>query len=337
MEDELMQSLSEVFPCPLLARVSSLCRLGLLSPRCLPSNLVAQPWLERTTKEYRDGGGPSADDAFDVVLDMVSKKALNTPLAVCTEEGTGFEANLSFSTMCDAIQGPMVLELKHLTDIGVSAFQLEKVRYSRDRSFHAKLFALAAEGEVATPEDLQEIRKKLPQYPRKCLKLTLSDGVRELEAIELEPLDVQLGVTPMGTKVSFSTYWGVQGLTDVLSSVDTDRRVRSHQGRCPPSTGERRRARREGRCVRNTSPVQTCRRVEFSDAARARDGPGICHRPHQLKRMILLRLSSRQRGCLSKRSLPNTKSLQRSGSAPRDTVLPYLTHEFRLISVSNKP
>lgn len=152
---------------------------------------------------------------------MVGKKALNTPLAVCTEEGTGFDANLSFSTMCNTIQGPMVLELKHLTDIGISAFQLEKVRYSRDRSFHAKLLALAAEGKITMPDNLQEVRKRLPQYPRKCLKLVLSDGVRELEAVELEPLNIHLGVTPMGTKVSLQTDSGrLQQLTDLLLNID---------------------------------------------------------------------------------------------------------------------
>ena len=82
----------------------------------------------------------------------------------------------------------------------------EKVRskqvHRSGRSFHLKMRALSIEGKVATEDGLLEMKRRLPQYPHKCLKLTLSDGTVELDAIELEPLGLRLGATPMGTKVS---------------------------------------------------------------------------------------------------------------------------------------
>lgn len=110
--------------------------------------------------------------------------------------------------MCTTLEGPIVLELKHLTDMGISAFKLERARYGRDRSFYLRMSTLAEEGEIATPDKLQAIRENLPRYPYKCLKLVLSDGTTELEAVELEPLGLRLGATPMGTKVSFQVRLG---------------------------------------------------------------------------------------------------------------------------------
>lgn len=129
-------------------------------------------------------------------------RALFTPLSILAEPGTGIPDSTLLPTMCTHIEGPIVLELVHLTDIGLSAFTIEKVRQARARSFYIKLLALGMNGEVVSDDKLLSIRGKLPSYPHKCLKLVLSDGTNELEAIELEPLDLQLGRTAMGVKVS---------------------------------------------------------------------------------------------------------------------------------------
>lgn len=84
-----------------------------------------------------------------------------------------------------------------MTDIGVSAFRLERVRQERE---HTILLDRITQTSQASQE-VHWLRPKLEKYPRKRLKLFLTDGFVELQAVELEKLPFELGVTPMGCKV----------------------------------------------------------------------------------------------------------------------------------------
>lgn len=117
------------------------------------------------------------------------------------------ELTSSPSAIPSRLEGPIILEVTHLTEVGASVFDVEDVRLARrclqweERKAVARSLAVNEAGRSAQPS------VPLPQYPRDRLKLYLSDGFLELEALESPEhrlLGVALGRTPMGTKVRLS-------------------------------------------------------------------------------------------------------------------------------------
>lgn len=119
------------------------------------------------------------------------------------EPGTGLPNRVNKPKVHTTLEKPVVLELVHLTDVGVGAMALERVRQNRERRIFLDQMARTCDSyEAQTLRDLEWLRPELEEYPRKRLKLFLSDGNTELQAIELERLEgIALGTTPMGTKV----------------------------------------------------------------------------------------------------------------------------------------
>ncbi|KAJ3518699.1 hypothetical protein NMY22_g13548 [Coprinellus aureogranulatus] len=113
------------------------------------------------------------------------------------------------------IRGPIVLELVHLTDVGVSALTLECARqdYTRRRFLGKIARAGSTEGQVLGDLGWQAM---VEEYPRRRLKLTLSDGYTELQALELERLPFQLGVTSMGRKIRLRNVPIIAGVAYLL-------------------------------------------------------------------------------------------------------------------------
>ena len=138
------------------------------------------------------------------------------------------------------LRDPVVLELVHLSELGVSALTLEGVRQERERRMYLDRrthTSSSAEGQELRPVDLAI--PYLEPYPRRRLKLFLSDGRVELQAIELERLnDVKLGTTPMGTKVRYCILltililWKCSTDTTFLYSEDLSEECRNHRRNC---------------------------------------------------------------------------------------------------------
>ena len=143
---------------------------------------------------------PHINFTIEDYIQEVEEAIKNTSFKDMAVPGTGLPNRITQDRVYDIFEGPVVLELVHLTDAGVSPTALEKVRQNRERQalqdrithFGTSEGPGLAEGGSGWP---------LEPYPRKCLKLFLSDGFMELQAIELERLPFELGVTPMGTKV----------------------------------------------------------------------------------------------------------------------------------------
>ena len=98
------------------------------------------------------------------------------------------------------------MEIVHIEEIGVSAFELETVRQERARIKHQrrmeKVHGIVAPQEGGMPQP----RPILPDYPRNRLKIHFTDGFSMLEAIECEHLpEIILGETAMGQKVKVVT------------------------------------------------------------------------------------------------------------------------------------
>ena len=112
--------------------------------------------------------------------------------------GTGLDVHINKYT--GDLRGPPVLvQITAITDIGISAFQLEQVRAAREERLMSGVGD--EEGEEDGDVDV-EGEGPMPKYPRGTLRFKLSDGVTTLEAMEYRPLpQISLGRTPLGYKV----------------------------------------------------------------------------------------------------------------------------------------
>lgn len=131
----------------------------------------------------------------------LAKLLLCTSLSETAVPGTGLPGRINQSKVSHFLKGPVILELVHMTDVGVSALGLERVRQTRERRMFLDKVARTPSQEGQALRELEWLRPKFDKYPRKRLKLFLSDGFLELQAIELEPLPFELGETAMGVKV----------------------------------------------------------------------------------------------------------------------------------------
>ena len=129
---------------------------------------------------------------------------MNSEFDKVAEPGTGLPPRITTRTVYTRLMDPMILELVHLTEVGISAFTLDEVREQRDRAYRSGLASLMNGEGTSSISNFNRIEGGLPKYPRKCLKLFLTDGVTELQALECEVLpDLALGETQMGVKVHF--------------------------------------------------------------------------------------------------------------------------------------
>ena len=140
---------------------------------------------------------------------VVDETLRSTSFKDSAAPGTGLPNRINQPKVNDLIEGPITLELVHATDVGVSALQLEKVRQYREHKalmdrvgFHADPSEEQSPPGSPRTDWQSATSSSADEYPRKRLKMFLSDGFLELQAIEVERLlPFELGTTPMGTKV----------------------------------------------------------------------------------------------------------------------------------------
>ena len=133
--------------------------------------------------------------------DKVEEQLLKSDLQLSMLHNTGLDPRISQFT--GFLQGaPTLVQILAITEIGVSALQLEQVRVAREERMRY------GEGNVEGEEDGDleiEGEGPMPKYPRSQLHFRLSDGLTIFEATEHRPLpSLVLGNTPLGFKVNYS-------------------------------------------------------------------------------------------------------------------------------------
>jgi RecQ-mediated genome instability protein 1 len=162
-----------------------------------------QAWLLANYEGVEEILGLNPEEHFEEYGDELEKRVLHSRFSDIMQAGTGFPNRIGSTMVHTIIEGPIVLELIHITDVGVSAFSLERTRQDRDQALYLQLLALARAGRTITKEGLLDLKRALPEYPRGVLKLILSDGHTEIQAVEYKRLPFKLGKTKIGLKVLF--------------------------------------------------------------------------------------------------------------------------------------
>ncbi|KAI0078803.1 hypothetical protein K474DRAFT_1593400 [Panus rudis PR-1116 ss-1] len=128
---------------------------------------------------------------------QVNQQLLCSDFSLSMVPATGLTANIKALKNTILRGPPILLELISLEEIGHSAFSLSNVRQIRiDREDLAGLGNSDEEGQ-------DDDEGPIPRYPRSLLKMVLSDGHRQLVAIEDTRIEgLELGKTSLGCKVS---------------------------------------------------------------------------------------------------------------------------------------
>ncbi|KAI0749338.1 hypothetical protein C8Q80DRAFT_1100646 [Daedaleopsis nitida] len=165
--------------------------------RTYPKPAVDPEWLEGCYTWIQDELHLNPARDMPTILENVNTQLLESDFADSMLGGTGIPHN-ALGAVHAVIEGPILVEIVEMTDIGHSAYSLLQVYESRAE------YRKQAQLRDANGDEGQQ--KPMPKYPRSMLQFQLSDGVSVLPAIEFKTLpEFELGETPLGCKVS----WGV--------------------------------------------------------------------------------------------------------------------------------
>ncbi|EAU85475.2 hypothetical protein CC1G_06376 [Coprinopsis cinerea okayama7 len=164
------------------------------------------------------------------VLEEIESQLLKSDLYDSTIQDTGVPPAISNMETTTRISGPPVLvEIKDLTDVGISAFQLEQVRKAREERIQTLMRRNGGQP-VQVEEDMEgdggdlEIEGDegpMPKYPRGTLMFHLSDGFTTFKAMEYKPLpQLSLLTTPLGFKMQLKDVKVVKGVAH-LEPINT--------------------------------------------------------------------------------------------------------------------
>lgn len=132
------------------------------------------------------------------IIKEVEDQLLSSNLRDSMLHGTGLPINIPDTKVKESrISGhPVLVEIVSITDVGVSAFNLNKVRMVREER------QAAGEEEEGEGDVDVDGEGPIPNYPRGMLSFELSDGAVTLKAMEYKSLpQLRLGATPLGYKV----------------------------------------------------------------------------------------------------------------------------------------
>ncbi|KAJ3537019.1 hypothetical protein NMY22_g5783 [Coprinellus aureogranulatus] len=163
---------------------------------------LSRVWLRRAIDAIMD---ETEMPFFDVahVTHALEQRIFHSRLEDITVPGTGLRPPTSRILPHGILHGPILLEIVHIEEVGVSAFELESVRQERARIKHQRRIEQVRRIVTPREDDAIQPRPILPVYPRSRIKVYFTDGFTLLEAVECERLpDIVLGETPMGRKVS---------------------------------------------------------------------------------------------------------------------------------------
>ncbi|EAU83821.1 hypothetical protein CC1G_13138 [Coprinopsis cinerea okayama7 len=161
---------------------------------------------------------PTFQDKDDQLLAAFASIFYRTPLSQSTLPGQGLPPFSDAATACLKIRGPLWMEVVSIDDLGVSAFQLERVRLERRRYILDRVSQAARERKVFSRDESAAIRATLPKYPRKTLQLRLTDGSQEIDAFEINgPLPhISLDETFIGHKIRLENFHIISGKAYIM-------------------------------------------------------------------------------------------------------------------------
>ncbi|KAK0500413.1 hypothetical protein EDD18DRAFT_1069037 [Armillaria luteobubalina] len=166
--------------------------------RAYPRPRVDPEWLQACYDWVLEDKQLKLATDIQQILKHVEEQLLCSNLQDSMLQGTGLPADIANpDTQHTLVPGPVLVEIVSINDIGVSAYNLNKIRITRDERI------AAGEQEVGEGDVEVEGEGPIPAYTRSMLQMDLSDGTITLKAMEYRPLrDLTLGETPLGCKVS---------------------------------------------------------------------------------------------------------------------------------------
>lgn len=171
-----------------------------------PSPNVDPEWLDQCYDWVIETYHPST---FDELTAYVDVQLLESDLADSMLPGTGISQRILRDSESNPVRvkGPVLVQIMSITDIGVSAWNLDKTRQIREERENSG--AEQAEPEAEVDLDI-EGEGPIPPYTRSMLRLEISDGCTTLRAMEYRKIaDLVLGETPLGYKVYLLSYFFV--------------------------------------------------------------------------------------------------------------------------------
>ncbi|KAI0719278.1 hypothetical protein C8T65DRAFT_569240 [Cerioporus squamosus] len=177
-----------------------------------PKPTVDPEWLEGCYTWIHDELQLDPERDMPAIIENINTQLLESDFADSMVAGTGFPPN-ALTAAHAVVEGPILVEVIDIMDIGHSAYSLQQVYESRVE-YHKQAELRDANGDEEQP-------KPMPKYPRSMLQLQLSDGHLVLPAIEFKHLaQFELGETPLGCKVRLS-HRTAMPLTRKTSCADT--------------------------------------------------------------------------------------------------------------------
>ncbi|KAF9267861.1 DUF1767-domain-containing protein [Marasmius fiardii PR-910] len=165
--------------------------------RNYPKPRVDPEWLQACYDWVLEEKSLNPDTQMDRVLEEVERQLLSSDLRDSMLHGTGIPAHIAHNeTAHSQLAGPILVQIESITDIGVSAYNLNKTRQVREERF------AAGEREEGEGDDEVEEEGPIPEYPRSMLRFEIGDGSTTMRAMEYRKIpDLKLGQTPLGYKV----------------------------------------------------------------------------------------------------------------------------------------
>ncbi|PBL03554.1 hypothetical protein ARMGADRAFT_952529 [Armillaria gallica] len=176
--------------------------------RTYPRPRVDPEWLQACYDWVLEDKQLNPTTDIQQILKHVEEQLLCSNLQDSMLQGTGLPADITNpETQQTVVAGPVLVEIVSITDIGVSAYNLNKIRITRDERI------AAGEQEVGEGDVEVEGEGPIPAYTRSMLRMDLSDGTIILKSMEYRPLkDLTLGETPLGCKLLLTNFHVRRGL-----------------------------------------------------------------------------------------------------------------------------
>ncbi|KAI0635931.1 hypothetical protein C8Q77DRAFT_1052852 [Trametes polyzona] len=154
---------------------------------------VDPEWLEGCYAWIRDELQLNPARDMPAIIENVNNQLLGSDFADSMVAGTGFPQGVPDAQEA-FLEGPILVEVIGLMEIGHSAYSLLQVHEAREE--------YRKQAQLRNARGDEEERKPMPKYPRSMLQFQLSDGASVLTAVECKPLhEFELGETPLGCKV----------------------------------------------------------------------------------------------------------------------------------------
>ena len=184
----------------------------------MPCN-TRQEWLQGCYDWIIDDKQLNPANQLDTIIEEVEAQLLASDLRDSMIHGSGIPARIANNdTRHSTLTGPVLVQIESITDIGVSAYNLNKTRQLREerRAAGARI-----EGEVDS--DVEE-EGPIPEYTRSMLRFEISDGATTMRAMEYRKIpELKLGQTPLGYKACCPFFYRL--------SVFNEKRLARHKKR----------------------------------------------------------------------------------------------------------